>query len=113
MTSRRQFLERLAVVGGFGAAYSSMRAMGLTGEPTQNPPLQLARARKGASVVILGAGMAGLVSAFELSEAGYEVTVLEARDRAGGRNWTVRRDTIVNMNDGTTQKCAFSEEIGR
>jgi monoamine oxidase len=109
MTSRRQFLERLAVVGGFGAAYSSMRAMGLTGEPTQNPPLQLARARKGASVVILGAGMAGLVSAFELSEAGYEVTVLEARDRAGGRNWTVRRGSKVEMTDGTVQTCGFAE----
>ncbi|HEX4385731.1 MAG TPA: FAD-dependent oxidoreductase, partial [Myxococcales bacterium] len=109
MTSRRQFIARLAQVGGFGAAYASMRALGMTGEPTQNPPLHLARASKGQSVVILGAGMAGLVSAWELSEAGYEVTVLEARDRVGGRNWTVRRDTVVTMNDGTTQKCAFSD----
>jgi monoamine oxidase len=109
MTSRRQFLERLATVGGFGAAYASMRALGFTGEPAQAQPLQLARAKKGASVVVLGAGMAGLVSAWELSEAGYDVTVLEARDRTGGRNWSIRRDTRITMTDGTVQKCAFSE----
>jgi monoamine oxidase len=53
---------------------------------------------KGRSVVILGAGIAGLVSAYELKRAGYHVTVLEARDRIGGRAWTVRGgDRIVQM----------------
>jgi monoamine oxidase len=106
---RRDFIGRLAQLGGYGAAYASMRALGMTGEPTTSPPLRLARASKGTRVVILGAGMAGLVSAWELGEAGYEVTLLEARDRVGGRNWTVRQGTVVTMNDGTTQKCAFSE----
>jgi monoamine oxidase len=109
VTSRRQFLERLAQVGGFGAAYASLRAMGLAAEPLPAKPLRLARAPKGASVVVLGAGIAGLVSAFELSEAGYEVTVLEARDRVGGRNWSIRRGTRVEMTDGTAQTCAFSD----
>jgi monoamine oxidase len=50
----------------------------------------------GRSVVILGAGIAGLVSAFELQQAGYKVTVLEARERIGGRSWTIRGgDRIV------------------
>ena len=43
------------------------------------------RSGNGRSVVILGAGIAGLVSAYELRRAGYRVTVLEARDRIGGR----------------------------
>jgi monoamine oxidase len=52
----------------------------------------------GPSVVILGAGIAGLVSAYELQRAGYRVTVLEARNRIGGRAWTVRGgDRIVQM----------------
>lgn len=36
-------------------------------------------------VVVIGAGFSGLAAAYELSQAGYEVTVVEARNRVGGR----------------------------
>ena len=36
-------------------------------------------------VVVIGAGFSGLAAAYELSRAGYEVTVAEARNRVGGR----------------------------
>ena len=39
-------------------------------------------------VVVLGGGLAGLVAARDLTAAGRRVTVLEARDRLGGRTWT-------------------------
>jgi monoamine oxidase len=39
-------------------------------------------------IVVIGAGFAGLVSARELRRQGFETTVLEARDRTGGRAWT-------------------------
>lgn len=42
-------------------------------------------------VVVVGAGIAGLVTARELVRRGYGVVVLEARDRLGGRVWTDRR----------------------
>lgn len=41
-------------------------------------------------VAIIGAGMAGLVAAYELSELGHEVVVYEANKRIGGRAWTHR-----------------------
>ena len=42
------------------------------------------------SVIIIGAGMAGLSAAHELNKEGWAVTVLEARSRVGGRVFTVR-----------------------
>jgi monoamine oxidase len=41
--------------------------------------------RAGARVVVIGAGFSGLAAAYELSKAGYDVTVVEARNRVGGR----------------------------
>ncbi len=41
-------------------------------------------------IIIIGGGLAGLSAAYELQKAGHRVVVLEARDRPGGRVYTVR-----------------------
>src|SRR5260370_8321029 len=64
---------------------------------------------QGKHVVILGAGIAGMVAAWELKKAGYTCTILEARNRAGGRNWTIRNGTRVEMTDGTAETCKFAQ----
>ena len=96
--TRRALLEQIGRAGGLGAAYLAMETLGLaipTPAGAENFKLPPA-GRNARSVIVLGAGIAGLVSAYELQRAGYHVTVLEARGRIGGRSWTVRNgDRIV------------------
>jgi hypothetical protein len=56
---------------------------------------------RGKSIVVLGAGTAGLGSPYELCKAGFSRTILEARSRPGGRNWTVLDGVKVEFTDGT------------
>jgi monoamine oxidase len=44
----------------------------------------------GVSVLVGGAGLAGLAAARDLTRMGADVTIVEARDRVGGRVWTIR-----------------------
>ena len=44
----------------------------------------------GVSVVVAGAGLSGLAAAHDLIAMGANVTVIDARDRVGGRVWTIR-----------------------
>ena len=110
--TRRDFLRGIAAVGGYRATYVSMQALGLLPVAATAQSLDLEHGVKhGTKVVILGAGIAGLSAAYELGKAGYDCVVLEARDRVGGRNWTVREGTRLEMTDGGSQTCAFDEGL--
>jgi monoamine oxidase len=110
--TRREFLQQVGSVGGYRATYLTMQAMGLLSTAAMAEPLTLQKGEAhGTKVVILGAGIAGLSAAYELGKAGYDCTVLEARDRVGGRNWSIRRGTRLDMTDGTRQVCEFDPEM--
>ncbi len=111
MTTRRQILMRFGAVAGVAGAYAAARGLGLTGgdEAWAGMPDLKPGSGRGARVVILGAGVAGLSAAYELGKAGYDCTVLEARDRPGGRVFTARKGTKIEMTDGSRQVCQFDE----
>jgi len=79
--TRRQFLRRSALAVAGTSLVSTPLARGASAIILKGP------AKK---VLVLGAGMAGLVAAYELTQLGHDVTVLEARARPGGRVHTLR-----------------------
>lgn len=110
--SRRGFLHRIGAVGGYAAAYSAMVSLGLMATPAKAGPLQLpANLGAGKSVVVLGGGVAGLTAAYELERAGFAVTLLEARERLGGRNWTLRNGSKIEMLGEATQTVSFGDGL--
>ena len=112
MISRRILLQHLGASGGTAAAASAMQALGMFGVAQAAPlPDTPAGFGKGRSVVVLGAGISGLVSAWELEQRGFAVTVLEARQRVGGRAWTVRNGDKIEMIGEATQTAKFSDGV--
>jgi monoamine oxidase len=115
--TRRRFLEQVGLAGGSAALYETMTALGLINLPEAwaGPPELPPGSGAGISVVILGAGIAGLTAAYELTRANYNCQVIELTDRAGGRNHTARRGTVLQeVNEKgvrTAQVCNFDEGL--
>ena len=115
--TRRHFLERVGAVGGAAALYETMTALGLIRVPDAwgGPPTIPRGSGNGKKVLILGAGIGGLTTAYELRKAGYQCKILEAQARAGGRNFTARRGTRIteeSREHGVThQRCRFDEGL--
>ena len=88
--TRRGLLTMIGQAAGGTVMYQAMSSLGHAAESSYAGPTPLSRAKPGATVVVLGAGLAGMVAAIELRNAGYKVTVLEFQERAGGRCWSLR-----------------------
>ena len=108
--TRRDFLERVGVTGGTALVMSAMNSWELLGAQAGPRPILTGRP-KGTKVIVLGAGMSGLTVGYELGKLGYDYRILEARDRVGGVNWTIRKGaTHTELGPGgETQVCAFDD----
>ncbi len=105
--TRRDLLAMIGTVAGGAVMYQAMTSLGHAEESPYTGPIRLEGDPRGASVLILGAGLAGMVAALELRKAGYQVQVLEYQDRLGGRNWTLRGGDTFTELGGETQTCRF------
>jgi monoamine oxidase len=104
---RRELLALIGAASGGATMYQAMTTLGFAAESPYAGPIRLDGDPRGASVLVLGAGLAGLVAALELRRAGYRVQLLESEARPGGRCWTIRGgDRIVDIG-GASQTCAF------
>lgn len=105
--SRRAWLTEIGRMAGSATLLRAMVALGVTTESSYAGPADLQGAPPGTSVLVLGAGLAGLLAAWELRKAGYAVKVLEYNQRAGGRCWTLRGGDTYTELGGATQRVAF------
>jgi monoamine oxidase len=105
--NRRDLLSLIGTIAGSTAMYHAMTSLGFAADSAYKGPIKLSGDVRGASVLVLGAGLAGMTAALELRNAGYRVQVLEFNRRPGGRNWTLRGgDTFVELG-GQKQTCEF------
>ncbi len=109
--SRRSLFSLIGTVAGSAIMYEAMSSLAYAGESGYSGPVDLSPAPKGASVLILGAGLAGMCAAYELRKAGYKVQILEYNDRAGGRNWSLYGGDRYTELGGATQDVQFDKGL--
>ena len=109
--TRRRFLNLVGAAGGSAAVYQMAMGLGLVPVVTRadRPDLAPLGANQRRTVVILGAGISGLTSAYELGRKGYQVIILEAGHRAGGRNLTLRHGDLIDE-IGNPRRCEFDPD---
>ena len=110
--TRRAFLNGIASVGGIGAAYMALTAFDMMGHgalaQSKTTAALPSDSLKGKSIVVIGAGLAGLCSAMRAARAGANVQILEATKRAGGRSMTLRNgDSFRELNWNSSSKMVF------
>src|ERR1700690_1780949 len=109
--SRRDLLSLIGAFSGSAAMYQAMTSLGFAADSGYKGPIKLEGDPNGASVLILGAGLAGMTAALELRKAGYKVEILEFNSRPGGRNWTLRGGDSFTELGGFTQTCEFEQGL--
>jgi len=82
-------LRRRILLGAAAGTFTGTGAL----TPMSSAEAQTANAKR-TSIIVIGAGVAGLAAARQLVRAGFVVTVLEGRNRIGGRVWTDVADGV-------------------
>ena len=109
--SRRELLNLIGTSAGSAVMYDAMLSLGYAAQSDFAGPIKLSGDVKKASVMVLGAGLAGMTAAHELRKAGYKVQVLEYNDWAGGRTWSLYGGDQYTELGGTTQKVEFAKGL--
>ena len=93
MSTRREFLKQSTILATSAVIANNSFGFNIFKKP---------------KVIVLGAGLAGLAAGKMLSENGYDVTILEARSRIGGRVFSHK----INEDDNDNEKDNLIVELG-
>lgn len=107
--TRRRFLHLTGATLGSAGVLNMLNAWGQNAMDGLTEPPKLDGSGQGTSVIVIGAGPGGCPAAYELMQLGYDVTVIEARDRVGGHVWTIRGGSTGEEYGKGVQTCDWPE----
>lgn len=107
--TRRRFLHMTGATLGSAGVLNLLNAWGQNAMDGLTEPPKLDGNGEGTKVIVIGAGPGGCPAAYELMKLGYDVTVIEARDRVGGHVWTIRGGSEGEEYGKGVQTCDWPE----
>lgn len=107
--TKRDFLTSIGMIGGSAAMYTALQGLNLAHASSMKAPPKMVNPGTGKKLIILGAGLAGMVTAIEMSKKGYDCQLIEARNIPGGRCQTARKGSVIQDVGGEKQICNFTD----
>lgn len=107
--TKRSFLQSVGMIGGTAAVMTALQGWEMGFASEMDRPPEMSTDGKGKKVIILGAGLAGMVLAFEMAKKGYKTQIIEALDYAGGRCVSARKGSVIEEVGSEKQVCNFQD----
>lgn len=107
--TKRSFLQSVGMIGGTAAVMTAMQGWDIGFASEVDRPPEMSTDGNGKKVIILGAGLAGMVLAYEMGKKGYKTKIIEALDYAGGRCVSARKGSVIEEIGGDKQVCNFQD----
>ena len=107
--TKRSFLQSVGMIGGTAAVMTALQGWEIGFASNMDRPPEMSTDGKGKKVIILGAGLAGMVLAFEMAKKGYKTQIIEALDYAGGRCVSARKGSVIEEIGSEKQVCNFQD----
>lgn len=107
--TRRKFLHMTGMTIGSAGVFNMLSAWGQNAMDGLTEPPALDGSGNGTKVIVIGTGSGGCPAAYELINLGYEVSIIEARNRVGGHSWTIRGGESGEEYGKGVQTCDWPE----
>ena len=107
--TKRSFLQSVGMIGGTAAVMTALQGWEMGFASEMDRPPEMSTDGEGKKVIILGAGLAGMVLAFEMAKKGYKTQIIEALDYAGGRCVSARKGSVIEEVGSEKQVCNFQD----